>query len=152
MIEHYPDIRLVHILAVCASGGLFLIRGVAVRVGRAGWALAPRMRYLSFAIDTTLLAAALLLVTLLPSATFSNGWLAAKLSLLPVYVALGWLALRRPAADGRQLAYLVGALLTFAGMFAIAHTHNPLGPVRLLAGNPWPIDLGQGAAAAISSL
>ena len=39
MIEFYPEIRLVHIAAALATGGLFLLRGlVLVRGGR--WALA----------------------------------------------------------------------------------------------------------------
>jgi uncharacterized membrane protein SirB2 len=135
MIEFYPEIRLAHVAAVLASGALFLLRGLFVRAGRGDWALAPLPRYLSYAIDTTLLAAALMLLTILPSAAYSNGWLAAKLVLLPVYVALGWLALRRPAPGGRQLAYFAGALLAYGCMFAIARAHDPLGPVRMLSGS-----------------
>ncbi len=98
MIEFYPQIRLAHVMAVLASGTLFLLRGLLVRAGRGEWALAPLPRYLSYAIDTTLLTAALMLLTILPSAVYANGWLAVKLALLPVYVALGWLALAaRPA-------------------------------------------------------
>lgn len=126
MIEFYPEIRLVHIAAVIASGSLFLLRGVCVRAGRPEWALGPFPRYLSVAIDTTLLIAALMLATILPSSVYSNGWLIAKLALLPVYIGLGWLALRGPA--GRQLACFAGALLAYGGMFAIARAHDPLGP------------------------
>jgi uncharacterized membrane protein SirB2 len=135
VIDFYPEIRLAHILAVIASGSLFLLRGVAVRVGRTDWALAPPLRYLSYTIDTALLAAALMLYAMLPSATFSNGWLVAKLVLLPLYIALGWLALRRAADGARQLVYFVGALLVFGLMFAIARTHDPLGPIQLLRGS-----------------
>lgn len=39
MIEFYPQIKWLHVAAVIASGGLFLVRGVAVKV-RAGWAMA----------------------------------------------------------------------------------------------------------------
>ena len=135
MIEFYPEIRLAHVVAVIASGCLFCLRGLLVTARRPGWALAPPLRYLSYAIDTTLLTAALMLFTILPSAAFSNGWLAAKLALLPAYIWLGWLALRRPARPARQFGYFAGALLTYAGMLAIAYTHDPLGPVRLLAGS-----------------
>lgn len=134
MIEFYPQIRHFHILAVIASGSLFFLRGLAVRGGRSGWALAPPVRYLSIAIDTALLTAALMLFTILPSAVFANGWLATKLVLLPVYVGLGWLALRRTAEGPRQLAFFAGALLAYGFMFAIARTHDPLGAFRLLAG------------------
>lgn len=135
MIEFYPAIRLAHVLAAIASGSLFCLRGLLVTAGRPAWALTEPVRYLSFAIDTTLLIAALMLFKILPSAAFSNGWLAAKLALLPAYVGLGWLALRRPARRGRQFGYFTGALITYASMLAIALTHDPLGPVRLLAGN-----------------
>jgi uncharacterized membrane protein SirB2 len=135
MIEFYPEIRLAHVSAVLASGAVFLLRGLLVRAGLGDWALAPLPRYVSYAIDTTLLATALMLLTILPSAAYANGWLAAKLVLLPVYVALGWLALRRPAPGGRQLAYFAGALLAYGCMFAIARAHDPLGPVRMLSGS-----------------
>jgi uncharacterized membrane protein SirB2 len=132
MIEFYPEIRLAHILAVIASGSLFLLRGLVVRAGRAQWALAPPVRYLSYAVDTALLTAALMLFTILPSAAFSNGWLAAKLALLPLYVGLGWLALRRPAEGVRPWAYFSGAMLAYSLMFVIARTHDPLGPLHRL--------------------
>lgn len=134
MIEFYAQIRLAHISAVLASGTLFLLRGLLVSAGRGEWALAPLPRYLSYAIDSTLLTAALMLLTILPSAVYANGWLAVKLALLPVYVALGWLALRRPRAGGRQLAYFAGALLAYVAMFTVARMHDPLGPIRLLSG------------------
>src|SRR5262245_7994345 len=95
MIEFYAQIRLVHIAAVIASGSLFLVRGLLVQSGRQDWALAALPRYVSYAIDTTLLTAALMLLTILPSAMFANGWLALKLLLLPVYIGFGWLALRK---------------------------------------------------------
>jgi uncharacterized membrane protein SirB2 len=134
MTEFYPEIRLAHVLAVIASGCLFCLRGLLVTARRPAWALATPVRYLSYAIDTMLLIAALMLFAILPPAVFSNGWLAAKLALLPAYVALGWLALRRPARRGRQFGYFAGALFTYGTMIAIAHTHDPLGPMRLLAG------------------
>ena len=49
----------------------------------------------SYAIDTALLTAALMLLTILPGAMFANGWLAMKMVLLVVYVVLGTLALKR---------------------------------------------------------
>lgn len=127
MIEFYAEIRLVHLTMVIASGALFFLRGVLVRTGRQAWAMDPLPRYLSYSIDTTLLAAALLLLTILPSAVYANGWLVAKLALLPAYIGLGWLALRSTA--GRQLGYFAGALLVYGCMFAIAHAHDPLGPL-----------------------
>jgi uncharacterized membrane protein SirB2 len=120
--------------AALASGGLFLLRGFLVQAGRPDWALAPLPRYASYAIDTGLLTAALMLVSILPSAVYANGWLAAKLALLPLYIGLGWGALRA-GTRARRLACFVAAILAFAGMYAIARAHSPLGPLaRLLAG------------------
>ena len=129
MIEYYLPIRQAHIAAVLASGALFLLRGLLVQAGRAGWALAPLPRYLSYAVDMTLLTAALMLVNILPSAIYSNGWLAAKLALLPVYVGLGWFAFRARHSR-RRLACLAGAALAYGCMYAIARAHDPLGPLR----------------------
>ena len=50
---------------------------------------------LSYTIDTVLLTAALMLLTILPGAMFANGWLTTKLVLVVVYVVLGTFALKR---------------------------------------------------------
>ena len=134
MIEFYPQIRLVHIASVLASGLLFIVRGIAVQAGRSDLALAPVPRYLSYTIDTTLLTAALMLLSILPSASYSNGWLMAKLVLLPVYVVCGWLAFRAPGKRQRA-AFLVLAVLTYLSMLGIARAHHPLGPLRGLLGS-----------------
>jgi uncharacterized membrane protein SirB2 len=134
MIEFYSQIRTAHIAAVLASGALFILRGVLVSAGRREWALAPLPRYLSHAIDTVLLTAAVMLVCILPSAVYGNGWLAVKLAILPVYVVLGWLALRHAEAGSRQLAYFAAALFAYGSMLAIARAHDPLGPLRALVG------------------
>ena len=134
MIEFYGEMRLTHISAVFASWALFLLRGLLVQAGRPSMALAPVPRYLSYAIDTTLLTAALMLVSILPAASFSNGWLAAKLALLPVYVVCGWRAFRAP--DRRQRAvFLALAVFTYLLMLTIARAHHPLGLFRGLLSN-----------------
>jgi uncharacterized membrane protein SirB2 len=129
VIEFYGPIRSVHIAAVLTSGALFLLRALLVQCGRSGWALAATPRFLSYAVDTTLLTAALMLVAILPSAVYANGWLAAKLALLPVYIGLGWLALRGRSRAGRLTAF-AGAVLAFGAMYGIARAHDPLGPLR----------------------
>jgi uncharacterized membrane protein SirB2 len=129
VIEFYGPIRSVHIAAVLTSGALFLLRALLVQCGRTGWALATAPRFLSYAVDTTLLTAAVMLVAILPSSIYANGWLAAKLALLPVYIGLGWLALRARSRAGR-LASLLGALLAFGAMYGVARAHDPLGPFR----------------------
>jgi uncharacterized membrane protein SirB2 len=126
MIEFYPEIRHVHVAAVIVSGALLLLRGLLVQAGRETLALAAFPRYLSYAIDTTLLTAALMLVDILPSAVYANGWLAAKLAVLPVYIVLGWFALRASGSRRRRLVFLAAAVLAYACMFAIARAHDPV--------------------------
>ena len=127
MIEFYPQIKAVHILCVLLSGALFALRGTLVLAGRGGIAQASPVRYLSYAIDTTLLTAALMLLTLLPGAMFANGWLATKLVLLVGYVVLGAFALRRARGARARAACFVLALATYLAMLGVARMHHPLG-------------------------
>lgn len=131
MIEFYPQIKLLHVGAVFASGSLFLLRGLAVQAG-AAWGMATPVRYLSYGIDILLLAAALLLLALLPAAVFANGWLWVKIALLVVYVGLGTFALKRGRTAGVRLACFAGALAVFACIYLVARTHDPLGPLRMI--------------------
>ena len=94
MIEFYPQIKYVHVLMVLLSGALFALRGIGVLAG-ARWPQSLPVRWTSYAIDTTLLTAAMMLLTILPWAMFGNGWLGTKVVLLVVYVVLGSLALKR---------------------------------------------------------
>ena len=126
MIEFYPQIRSVHILAVTLSGCLFAIRGLAVLLGMR-WPLWAPVRYLSWTIDTVLLTAALMLLTILPGAMFGNGWLTLKLLLLVVYIVLGVFALKRASTRGRKAIFYVLALATFLVIVGIARMHHPWG-------------------------
>lgn len=133
LIEFYPQIKAVHIACVLASGSLFAIRGAAVLSG-ARWPLALPVRWLSYAIDTTLLTAALMLLTILPWAIFANGWLATKLVLIVVYVVLATFALRRARTRRARAGFYIAALLTFAFVISIAVAHHPLGVFVRLSG------------------
>jgi uncharacterized membrane protein SirB2 len=133
VIAYYLQVKWVHVLAVLTSGGLFALRGLLVQLGAGGFAMAWPLRLLSYAVDTVLLTAALMLFTMLPHAMFANGWLAAKLCLLPVYVVLGMFALRRGGHGPRvRLASWLAALAVYATMLGIAHMHHPLGWLRLI--------------------
>lgn len=132
MIEFYPQIKAAHVVAVLCSGGLFLLRGALVQVGAPAAvrvAMAAPTRYLSYGVDTALLTAALMLLTILPGAVFANGWLAVKLVLLVVYVVLGTLALRRGRTPAARRACYVAAILVFSFMLTVARTHQPLGAI-----------------------
>ena len=136
MLEYYAQVKAVHVFAVLCSGSLFALRGLLLQIGAGAapgrLAMAAPVRYLSYAVDTVLLTAALMLATMLPAAMFANGWLLAKLLLLPVYVLLGTFALRRARSPGARRACFAGALLVFGCMLAIARSHDPLGPLVLL--------------------
>lgn len=132
MIEFYAQIKWVHILMVMCSGSLFLLRGVLVQAGKPGFAMAAPVRYLSYSIDTTLLTAALMLLTILPGAVFANGWLTTKLILLVVYVILGTFALKRGRTPRTRTIFFLAALATFVAMYGIARMHSPLGWILLL--------------------
>ena len=127
MIEFYPQIKWVHVAAVLASGSLFLLRGLLLQAGQPRIAMAAPVRYLSYSIDTVLLTAALMLLTVLPHAIYANGWLTAKLGLLVVYVVLGTFALKRARTPRVRLACYLLALSVFAFMLTIARGHHPLG-------------------------
>ena len=126
MIEFYPQIKQFHILVALISGALFALRG-AFALGGARWPLALPLKWLSYAIDTALLTAALMLLTILPGAMFANGWLTVKIGLLLAYIVLGVFALKRARSRGGRIACYVLALLAYAGIYATARSHRPLG-------------------------
>ncbi len=117
------------------SGGCFVLRGLLVQFDRRAWAMAAPLRHASYSIDTVLLVAGLLMVSNLPAAAFGNGWLAAKLLLLPVYVLLGWRALHGQRSAARRIGYCCAAALVYLTMITIARAHHPLGWLHWLAGN-----------------
>jgi len=131
MIEFYPQIKHAHIGLALLSGALFALRG-ALLLGGLRWPNAAPVRYASYAIDTALLTAALMLLTILPGALYANGWLAVKLVLVVAYVVLGVFALRRGRTRGMRAACYVLALLVFAQVYGIARAHHPLGLLVLL--------------------
>ncbi|WP_298580066.1 SirB2 family protein [uncultured Luteimonas sp.] len=133
MIEFYPQIKHAHIGFALLSGGLFAVRGLLLLLGMR-WPNAAPVRYLSYTIDTALLTAALMLLTILPSALYANGWLAVKVVLIVVYVVLGVFALRRGRSRRARAISYVAALLVFAQIYFIARSHHPLGALYLLTG------------------
>ncbi|RZA14781.1 MAG: hypothetical protein EOP93_18030, partial [Lysobacteraceae bacterium] len=83
--------------------------------------------WLSYAVDTALLTAAMMLLTILPWAMFANGWLLVKVSLVVVYVVLGVFAMRRGRSARTRAVCYAAALLVFATIYGIARAHHPLG-------------------------
>lgn len=127
MDEFYPQIRTVHIACVVASGSLFLLRGAALNLFGAGWVRALPVRMLSWTIDTVLLTAALMLMTIVQQYPFVHGWLTVKVLLLVVYIGLGTVALRPERPRKMRIAVWSGALAVFAFIVTVARAHHPLG-------------------------
>ena len=131
MIEFYAEIRLVHIAAVLASGALFALRGLALLLG-AAWAMALPIRILSWTIDTVLLTAALILMTIVQQYPFVHAWLSVKVMLLVVYVVLGHLAFRKSRTPMARLWFWLAALFVYGFIFSVARAHHPSGLFQLL--------------------
>ncbi len=131
MITFYPDIKLVHVSTAMISGSVFAVRGLALLLGMR-WPRAALVRYLSYTIDTVLLTAAMMLLTVLPAALFANGWLLVKVGFIVAYVALGLLTFRTSARGARQIALYIAALLCFVQVYAIARSHHPAGILNFL--------------------
>ena len=132
MLAFYVQIKAVHVATVLLSGALFLMRGLLVQAGWQRWAMSAPVRYVSYSVDSVLLTAALMLVTVLPGTMFANHWLTLKVALLIVYVVLGSLALKRARTPrGRTIAF-IAALAVYAAMLGIARAHHPLGWLRSL--------------------
>jgi uncharacterized membrane protein SirB2 len=127
VIEYYATIRAWHIGLAIATGLVFALRGVLVQTGYATAAHHIAVRYLSYTIDTSLLTAALMLLTMLNLSPLRQAWLTVKILLLVAYIVFGWLALRREqTANGRTAAFAV-ALLCYITMLGVARAHDPRG-------------------------
>jgi uncharacterized membrane protein SirB2 len=133
LVEFYPLLRHTHIGLVVASGTLFALRGAAVLAGMR-WPQRPGWRVASVIIDTGLLTAAVLLAIALRLNPLTTGWLAAKIVLLLVYIALGTLALKRARSFGARFVGYAASLAVFVTIFGIARAHHPLGWLRAFVG------------------
>ena len=136
MLEFYPQVKWAHVAAVIASGSLFLLRGLLAQAGAQSTAgrlamLAP-VRYLSYGVDTVLLTAALMLVTVLHQYPFVQAWLTVKVCLLVVYVALGSMALKRGGTQRMRLYCFLAALAVYLFIASVARAHDPRGIFALL--------------------
>lgn len=126
MLEFYPQIKQAHVMLALLSGTVFSVRGLAALMN-GEWQRRLPVKLLSYAIDISLLTAALMLLTILPWTIFGNGWLLMKLILLVVYVTLGIYTLRLARSPRSRAICYVLALLVFGWMVTIARAHHPLG-------------------------
>lgn len=131
MIEFYAEIRLVHIWSVIASGALFLARGLMLFWGAGGTgeriAMAVPVRLLTYAIDTVLLTAALMLMTIMQQYPFVDHWLTVKVALLVAYIAFGMVAFRFGRTQRMRIGAFATALAVFLYIVSVALAHHPAG-------------------------
>lgn len=126
MIEFYPQLRSLHILTVILSGSLFMLRGVMM-LSRSRFTNHAGLRVASVAIDTVLLASALMLVAVLHAYPFVQHWLTVKVLLLVVYIVLGTIALKRGRTRTVQVVSYFAALFVYAFIVSVARAHEPWG-------------------------
>ena len=124
--ELYPWVLAAHIALVGTSVALFAARGLGVLAGKA-WPMAAWTRHGSALIDTALLAAGCTLWWLLQIHPVQAPWLGSKLLLLPVYIVLGSLALKRAPSRAAKAGFFVAALACIGFMASVAVAHHPLG-------------------------
>jgi len=123
---YFGEILLLHVGCVAFSGTLFTVRGV-MRIANLPGANHWTLRWTSYAVDTTLLGAAVLLTLIVHQYPFVDAWLTCKVLLLPLYIALGILALRRARTRAGRSAACAAALVTFAYIVGVALAHDPRG-------------------------
>ena len=126
MAAWFLQILWIHIGCVIASGSLFFTRGCMML---AGLPVANRaaLRPISVVIDSLLLAAAIVLTTIIHQYPFVQAWLTVKVILLVVYIVLGVFALRRGRTRAIRAACFAAAMLVFLFIVTVARTQNPLG-------------------------
>jgi len=126
-VEHfYLEIRAVHIVSVILSGVILLVRGIAFNSLRARWAVAWPARYLTYSVDTVLLTAALMLMTIIKQYPLADSWLTMKLLLVLLYFTFSYSALGARAERTRWLS-LAAAVPVYFLIVTVARAHNPLG-------------------------
>ena len=122
----YALLKNVHIAAVAASFGLFVLRGI--------WRFAsPHLlelrwvRIVPHAVDTVLLESAIALAFVVRNDPVRNEWLTAKVIGLVVYIVLGSIALKRGRTPAVRAAAFAGALAVFGYIVSVALTKSPRG-------------------------
>ncbi|WP_041376577.1 SirB2 family protein [Polaromonas naphthalenivorans] len=120
---NYLAIKHLHITFAVLSGSFFLLRGL--------WMLADSpmlqrrwVKVVPHAVDTLLLASALVLVFWSGQYPFVQPWLTAKVLALVAYIVLGTVALKRGKTKGVRAFALLAALATFAYIVAVALTRQ----------------------------
>ena len=121
----YFAIKYFHVSCALLSAALFLLRGVWML--RESTMLQRRwVRILPHAVDSLLLASALVMVVWSEQYPFVQGWLTAKVLALVAYIALGTIALKRGRTKPVRVGAFIGALMVFMYIGAVAMTKQAL--------------------------
>jgi uncharacterized membrane protein SirB2 len=126
MAEYYLALRHAHIGLALLSVGLFCVRGLLM-LARSPRVHSAWLRYPSYLVDTLLLTAALMLMSVIEQYPFVDDWLTIKVCLLVVYVVLGSVALKRGRTRVVRVTAFFAALLVVTLLYGVARTHHPLG-------------------------
>ena len=137
VLEHFEQIRTLHVAAAIGSGSLFLLRGLAMLAG-SGLGMAAPVRYLSYAIDSVLLGAAIALATMLRLVPLVDPWITAKVGLVPMdrIWDLGFRQITNSIKPIKSAADLDGMKLRVPGAPALVSLFKSLGthPVSMQFG------------------
>jgi uncharacterized membrane protein SirB2 len=120
----YLTVKAIHVWAVVATFGLFVLRGVWMIRDSPLLQWRP-VRIVPHAIDTVLLVAGVWMVVMIRQYPFVAGWLTAKVTGLVVYIVLGMIALRRGRSKRVRIAAWLAAQVVFLYIVAVALTRNP---------------------------
>lgn len=123
MQEFYPLVKQVHVGAVLASGGFFLLRGLLM-MQESSLLSGKFLRIVPHVIDTVLLIAAIVLLVQIGALP---AWVQVKIVALFVYIFLGVMAFRLARGYGTRVLCFFLALGTFGFILSVAITRNPAG-------------------------
>lgn len=120
----YLAVKHIHITCAALSFLLFSLRGIWMLQGSA---LLQRrwVKIAPHAVDTLLLASALVMVFWSAQYPFAQAWLTAKVVALVAYIILGTIALKRGKTKAVRLSAFLAALAVFAYIVKVALTRQP---------------------------
>lgn len=120
----YLAVKHIHITCAALSFLLFSLRGIWMLQGSA---LLQRrwVKIAPHAVDTLLLASALVMVLWSAQYPFVQAWLTAKVVALVAYIILGTIALKRGKTKAVRLSAFLAALAVFAYIVKVALTRQP---------------------------
>ncbi|MCH7342207.1 SirB2 family protein [Pelomonas sp. CA6] len=121
MTWFYTQMVQMHALLAWIGIVFFLIRGMAVLL-EAAWEMDDRVRLLVFGVDVLLVISGLSLWGALQYSPLREGWLAAKLIALMLYIACAHWAMGRRAL--RLPGYVLG-LLALGYVMGVSYTRSP---------------------------